>query len=72
MMPSKTISTCVAAGVALSLLIPLVSGASAQAVPQGACEIPGGRWCWPIQPTTYGQPCECTTADGQVVGGITR
>lgn len=71
-MLTKTIPIHLVAGVMLSLLLPLALGASAQTIPEGACEISGGRWCWPIEPTTYGQPCECTTADGQVVGGITR
>ena len=42
---------------------------AAQDAPAGACMIPSGDWCWPIAPLTYGDLCECTTADGNVVEG---
>ena len=42
---------------------------AAQDAPAGACLIPTGEWCWPIAPLTYGDYCECTIADGTVVGG---
>jgi hypothetical protein len=36
--------------------------------PSGSCLLPSGNWCWPISPTSYGQPCTCP--NGQV--GIGR
>ena len=56
---------------ALILTLILLSAriVAAQYAPAGACLIPTGEWCWPIAPLTYGDYCECTTADGEVKEG---
>ena len=27
--------------------------------PAGSCLKRDGSWCWPVSPTSYGQPCTC-------------
>lgn len=53
----------------LTLILLSTRVVSAQDAPAGACLIPSGDWCWPIAPLKYGDYCECTTADGEVVEG---
>lgn len=45
-------------------LLSVAHPALAQSIPEGACLLPTGEWCWPIATTPFGAPCTCP--DGRV------
>ncbi len=58
---------CIFRTAAAAILLCVLAGlhpALAQSVPRGACLLPDGRWCWPINPVRYGETCTCATPEG--------